>query len=294
MNLLALILGLGVERFLTHFFHLREFHWLDPLFDRAFDWVGRRSRNVALLSVGLLTLLLVLPVELLELALVDRFAYVPAFFLAVFVLLICLGPRDLVEEVEDYERALAADDQEAAAGYAAELIEGSVVADSDAFAVERAVYAQANNRIFGVVFWFILLGPSGAWLFRVLDLMRRRANARAALSDNAGCAQCAAVVLQLHGLLAWLPSRLLMVGYSLAGSYDGGVSAWREYRPRVTQAKWGLAGELLGAVGYGAAGERAADDPGARARIALELVQRTLWTIWCPILALLTLYDWIM
>ncbi|MEE4186547.1 MAG: regulatory signaling modulator protein AmpE [Gammaproteobacteria bacterium] len=294
MNLLALILGLGVERFLTHFFHWREFRWLDPLFDRAFTALGGRSRNLALLGIGGLALLLVLPVELLELALVDRFAYVPAFVLAVFVLLICLGPRDLVEEVEDYERALAAGDQDAAAGYAAELLEGSAADDPDSGAVERAVYAQANNRIFGVVFWFILLGPSGAWLFRVFDLMRRRANARAAAADTPECAQCAQVVLQLHGLLAWLPSRLLMVGYALAGSYDGGVSAWREYRPRIARANWGLAGELLGAVGCGAATERDSDDPGARARIALELVQRTLWTIWCPILALLTLYDWIM
>ena len=27
--------------------------------------------------------------------------------------------------------------------------------------IERAIYVQANNRIFGVVFWFLLLGPAG-------------------------------------------------------------------------------------------------------------------------------------
>ena len=40
MNFLALFLGLGIERLLTHLFHLREFHWLDPVF----DWVLRNQR----------------------------------------------------------------------------------------------------------------------------------------------------------------------------------------------------------------------------------------------------------
>ena len=38
--------------------------------------------------------------------------------------------------------------------------------------MERAIYVQANNRIFGVVFWFLVLGPTGAWAFRVLDLLQ--------------------------------------------------------------------------------------------------------------------------
>jgi len=293
MNLLALILGLVVERLLTHLFHLREFRWLDPLFDRAFDWLGQRSRRTAQLGVGLLTLALVVPVDLLELVVVERFGYLPAFLLAVGVLLFCLGPRDLVEEVEDYEAAVAGGDTPAAEAYAAELLEGSAPEFAGDHAVEHAVYAQANNRIFGVVFWFVLLGPSGAWLFRVMDLMRRRANSRAAVSDDAGCSQCAAVVLQLHGLLAWVPARLLMIGYGLAGNYDGALQAWRSFSPQMTQPNWGLAGELLGVVGTGAAPARGEDDLGARARMALELVNRVLWTICCPILALLTLYDWI-
>ena len=35
MNFLALFMGLAVERLLTQLFHLRKFHWLDPLFDLA-------------------------------------------------------------------------------------------------------------------------------------------------------------------------------------------------------------------------------------------------------------------
>ncbi|SVB90299.1 uncharacterized protein METZ01_LOCUS243153, partial [marine metagenome] len=36
MNFLALLLALGVESLLTHFFYLREFRWLNSLLDRGF------------------------------------------------------------------------------------------------------------------------------------------------------------------------------------------------------------------------------------------------------------------
>ena len=51
MNFVALLLGLGVERLLTHFFHLREFRWLDPLFDRILHMLGKSSRSTSLLGV---------------------------------------------------------------------------------------------------------------------------------------------------------------------------------------------------------------------------------------------------
>ena len=51
MNFVALLLGLGVERLLTHLFHLREFRWLDPLFDRILRFLDKSSRAAALIGV---------------------------------------------------------------------------------------------------------------------------------------------------------------------------------------------------------------------------------------------------
>jgi AmpE protein len=293
MNFLALVFGLLVERLLTQLFHLRQFRWLDPLFDLVFDGLGGFSPRFATLGTVVLAGLLVLPVALLEIALIDRFAYVPAFLAAVAVLLFCLGPGDLIEDVEGFQAAAGLGDTAALAERAGDLLE-RVPTDSTAVPdIERAIYAQANNRIFGVVFWFIVLGAAGAWLFRVLDLMRRRASSRAVASDASACARCAAVATELHRILAWLPARLLMMGYAMAGSYDGALHAWRQFRRSEAQPLPGADGALLGAVGHGAAAPRALDDACERSRVALDLVTRTLWMIWSPVLALLTLYDWI-
>lgn len=292
MNFLALIVGLAVEKLLTHLFHLREFHWLDPLFDKLFGKLGEMGRTAAYVVTIVTVLLLVLPVIIIELTLSERLVYVPGFVFSVVVLLFCLGPRDLVEEVDDYRTALAGDDRDEIAELAGELLERRPEA-GETPDIEEAVYAQANNRIFGVVFWFIVLGAAGAWLFRVLDLLRRRAIRRNGILRVEDAPLYLQAILKLHGLLAWIPARLLLVGYTLAGNYDAAMQAWRSYHPLSGKVFPGADDTLLGAVGRGAAPLRDEGDVSARARIAVDLVTRTLWMIWCPALALLTLYDWI-
>lgn len=295
MNFLALFLGLGIERLLTHLFRLREFHWLDPLF----DWVLRNQRvtqpNLAVVIAASLAVLVVAPIAIIEAGLYDQLAVAPQFAFAVVVLLFCLGPRDLGEEVNDYCKAIEANDEEEIRNIAIELLEREPRPGEGIPEVEEAIYAQANNRVFGVVFWFVMLGPTGAWLFRVLDLMQRRAvnqmrGNRQTFTDEEIPA-VAHAVLVLHRLFAWIPARLLAVGYMMAGSYDGALDAWRGVRTVASAVFPGPNDQLLGAVGRGAA---PADDQGdvvKRSCIARELVRRTLWMIWCPILALMTLVD---
>ncbi len=291
MNFLALLLGLAVERLLTQLFHLREFHWLDSLFDKFFSLIGSNSRLLNIVAVWGLLVLTLLPVTLVLIALQDRLALIPLFLFSIFVLLFCLGPRDLGEEVIEYRQAIDEDNTEELRTLAAELFD-RVPDDSEAIPdIEKAIYAQANNRIFGVVFWFALAGPVGAWMFRVVDLLRRRAlngqPADAAEDDSS----IVAAVLLWHRVLAWIPSRLLMAGYGMAGNYDGAMAAWRKPRPESVGQCPSVDDQLLGAVGCGAADRGDERDISIRAQVAIDLVIRTLWMIWCPVLALLTLYG---
>lgn len=292
MNFLALMVGLAVERLLTHLFHLRQFIWLNPLFDLACKLLDRLGRIGAIAGTIVLLLLLTAPVAFVESLLAERLVYVPGFVFSVVVLLFCLGPRDLVEEVDDYRTALEKDDREEISALAMHMLERTPE-ENETPDIEGAVYAQANNRIFGVVFWFIVLGATGAWLFRVLDLIRRRSIQRHGIIALAAAPAYLRAILQLHALLAWIPARLLLVGYTLAGNYDAAMPAWRSYRPPADKVFPGNDDLLLDAVGRAAAADRERGNISARARVAVNLVTRTLWMIWCPALALLTLYDWI-
>lgn len=300
MNFLALLLGLGVERLLTHFFHLREFRWLDPLFDRGFAKIATAKRSRAITGAAVLAIAIVLPVAVISILLQERYLQIPYFFFAVLVLLLSLGPRDLAKEANDYCAAVENDKIAQAERTGKELLERELpIEEPDrSDSVERAIYIQANNRIFGVVLWFVLLGPTGAWLFRVLDLMRRRAAYQTLRVREPGTEPKTVTAFEtLHGVFAWLPSRLLMIGYALAGSFEGATRAWRNFYAHRAEKFFDLSSHLLGSVGHGALGDTGSIDvdkgTAEGARAAMDLVWRTLWLIWCPILALLTLYDWL-
>lgn len=299
MNFLALLLGLAVERVLTHLFHLREFRWLDPLFDAHLRRLSRASFWFSLGSTLALAALLVSPVAIVSLSLWDELLQIPYFLFAVVVLLFSLGPRDLDEEVEEYADALESGDEAVQQATADELLEGPPPegAAGRNEAVERAIYVQANNRMFGVIFWFLLLGPTGAWAFRVLDLVRHRSRRRSAAGE-AVSGPADGAVRTLHGILAWPSARLLAVGYVLAGNFEEAVAAWRVSGQEFLLRFYAVTDEVVARVGIAASGRAALDvnDSGEalrRIRAARALIMRTLWMIWCPIISVLTLYDWL-
>lgn len=294
MTLLAILLALLLERAATRLWRLREAHWLDGYA----RWAAARSGRGAAAAVAcaLLVLLPALPVALVAVLLSGAAPGLPWLAFATLVLMFSLGPRDLGTEVDEYvDRELAADEQGARRA-AATIIEHdaaqrrSVRAES----VEDAVFVQANNRAFGVLFWFVALGPTGlgpaaAWLFRVTDLMRRSAiAAQGPAGGTPGCAERA------HYLLAWLPARLLAFGYALAGSFEEARRGWADrYRELpahlLERNDW-----LLVRVGRAALGPLAADAPDAPvpARAALRLATRAM-LVWLVLAAVLSLTAWI-
>ncbi len=298
MNLIALFLGLGIERLVTNLLHLREPRW----FDAYFDWGLKHLHKQRLMSSAavavVMILVLVLPVLAVSLLFADRLFGVLYITFAVFVLLFSLGPRDLVEEVDEFCEAKLREDEEGAQRVAKELAETSLP-DNEierAEILEEAIFVQANNRVFGVVFWFMILGPVGAWLFRVSDLMRRRAVFECGRVAESGdeVPGYGDAVQAVHGVLAWVPARLLAVGYALSGSFESARSNWREYYLTCADKFFVVNDRVVACVGRGALGESGPSDEPLEVfatRGALRLVTRTLIT-WLFFIAILTLVGW--
>jgi len=142
------------------------------------------------------------------------------------------------------------------------------------------------------VFWFVVLGPVGAWLFRVSDLLRRRAafeSAREHAVDRAALPAAESI----HAALAWIPARLAALGYALAGSFDEAWNAWRSFGAREPSSLRASNDRLVAAVGKAAMSgflEQPANS-GAAARNAMRIVVRTLF-IWITVVALMTIFGW--
>jgi len=302
MTLLALLIGLVVERLATQLFHLRRLRWLDRLIDLGFRQIDRFSNWPALIPIILLALLLILPVFLVLFSLQGALYGVANLVLAIVVLFFSLGPKDIGEDVDEYCRAIEADDEERILNTSKALIETDILTDplQRIHKVEESVCVQANNRLFAVIFWFVLFGPYGplgAWAYRVTDLIRRRAVFNASRDAANANADVLRASVMLHGWLAWIPARLTAIGYAMAGSFEGALSAWRTPEESKTLPSHEQSESLLARVGVGAMslqdikGESISDRGVRGARAANGLVFRLLF-IWAAVIAAMTLYGW--
>lgn len=294
MKLIALALGLALEHFATQLLHLRELRW----FDRYYDFALARLKQAPVWAIhaGVLFIILVpaVPVFVADYMLREPgVLWNPDYLLfAVLVVFLCLGPRDLGTEVDDYCAALDADDIETARRVLVEMSEAQKPWVGDTEAVEHAIFVQAVNRIFGVVFWFVALGPVGAWLFRVSDLLRRRA-AFESVRDAGLADPILPAIEAVYGTLKWIPARLAMLGYALSGSFDDALNAWRSYGAEPSSPVDRRNDELTARVGK-AAMTGYLEQPtnsSAAAHHAMRLVTRTLF-IWVTIIALMTIFGW--
>jgi AmpE protein len=306
MTLIALLIGLIIERLATQIFHWRRMRWLDRIIDKGFVLAERFANWPALIPVILIAIVLVLPVAAVTVVLVDRLFGFPHLLLAVVVLFFSLGPNDIGEDVNAYCKALEDDDEERIDQTAKALMEGDVPDDAieRMHCVEAAVCVQANNRLFAVIFWFVLLGPLGplgAWAYRVTDLVRRRAVFRTVRHEeepDTGVRVRDAAVM-LHGWLAWIPARLTAIGYAVAGHFDAALAAWRNPADDAGMTMSESSEKLLARVGVGALALDDGDgegltERGVRGATAANRLVFRLLLIWAVIIAAMTLYGWTM
>jgi len=303
MKLIALLIGLLIERLATQLFHLRELRWLDHLIDFCCDNARRLPKLPPLVPVVLLGVLLVLPVLLVVFLLGDTLFGFPYLLLAIVVLFFSLGPKDIAEEVDDYCSAVEANDPELIRQTARALLERDVPEDDGQRIeeVEKAVFIQANNRLYAVIFWFVLLGPLGAWAYRVTDLVRRRAVFRASRhedqEDGEHAQHIATASSALHSWVAWIPARLTALGYALAGSFDDAISSWRHAPAYSASTTGAISEQLLARVGVAAMALAPVEDENQASRAirganaANKLVFRLLF-LWAVVIAGMTLYGW--
>ncbi len=293
MALIALLVALVGERFVTRFQEARELAWFPGYADAVVNRVPAR-----LGAWGRLLLVLAGPVGLVWLAqaLAADWAWgLAELVLAVAVLFLTLRLGGLEERVDAYLAAHEAGHIQEARHHAQAIIDAPIPqdAESEAGEVAAAVLRQGMGRVFGVIFWFAVLGPLGAVAYRLsVELSRGPGSTASALGP---------ALVPLRGFLDWAPARLMALGFVLTGNFEQGLQAWRS---PAAEHGTDLAAEnhaLLARVGCGAltltpdeaeqAGFPASGGAGM-VRSARGLVLRSL-VIWLAVVALMTLGGWL-
>ncbi len=295
MTFLIIITALFAERYLLEQEDFRQHLWFKD-YCRWFrhlplgEWVSEsRGSIIALLILPLAILLIVHSWS------INVLGGFPEWVLAFLVLLLSLGPRDLEHQVTDFIDARDHGSTERASRIAAEIMDRNATEPEPELSirVSEAIVEQANYRLTGVLFWFLILGPFGAMLYRLTSLAAKFSK------DDEDRKIVHQQAFHLFHILNWVPARLLAATYALVGNFDNVLLAWRHWSEDSRNQYESDAQGLLILTGTAALGhtpeetmpEDAADLP-PLVEDALSLVLRSL-SIWVILLGIIQVVSWI-
>lgn len=230
-------------------------------------------------------------------------ASVVVLALTVWLLVVSLGPESPKKSLAAYYKARAEHDDDAAYSAAAVFLKKASVEDVETdhssnnvikldAAIAREVFKKTQTRYFGVVIWFILLGPAAALLYRFTSWYQENAEdqqmkqkletasekavgdvenvaTESEHSDNRSALE-QGFAYKLGLILEWIPSRITAIAYLLAGDMGNGVRKTK--KDFLSFDKDGL--EYVQDVGEASLGFYEQDDSRGPSRWALKLVER--------------------
>jgi AmpE protein len=185
MKLFVIVICLLSERFLVHKLSLYRFHWFPAYYQTIINKFPK-------VSSWLLLLILIVPLLLITgiiLYFLGPWIYgIVGLLINLLLVYYCLGPQNPfypaysgepdreVQEVGDY-------------------------------------LVQANNQLFAIIFWYIVLGPLCILAYRLISLCKEQELTRAA-------------ALKVLSVFDWIPVRITALLYLLAGNFQLGFRSY--------------------------------------------------------------------
>lgn len=277
MILSAILLVLLIDRVLWDIDAYRRHDWYGQYLSRTLQttfgaWLGAQTWGIALFLLP--PLLLVWIVQDITSESWNRLL---EWLLAVTVLLFSLGPRDLGRDVERYQESKLQEDTETIMGNAAVCCNMPAPGEEpvQSLFVARCVLVQAHSRLFAPLFWFSLLGPLGAVLYRTAWLTQQH------LQHQEDCpSQATKTVRLMLALLEWIPARLTTVGYAVVGNFERVAQVWQDFHRMTPEQGQSDAERLLGAAGVASLESYPEEDSVAELDEIPPVVEDALAAVW--------------
>lgn len=286
MKIIIMLFCLGLDRYLSVGSMLHRFAWFDRYLNYLYQLCAKN--NVLGLAKGILAIsVVILPIPLLAAIANTLFSSkangLISFLIGFATLLYTLGPADLYNEVQSYANAAVRGGNLLPEQPAHNIIGGDLTAPVNA-GFSQAIFSQANEKMFGVLFWFGILGPFGALLYRMTALLYQ-----AAQHIESPYHVFIDKIAGLYGVINWPCSRFFSLLYGLAGNFTKSFACWRQHAWSGTEKNQ----QLLIECGQIALDTEAANAEGlAEHDAVLALVDRTL-IVFLVIVVIFTLGAWI-
>lgn len=220
MTFVVTLMALVVERFFD-WSHVRGWHW----YARYQQAVVKKLPNYSPYIILALTI-----VPLLALASVAQFLLQDALFglgelvFQAALFLYCLGPQNFWADTFASMNALVHDDQQLASQKLKTSFGISEGSSSQLHAqLIHHMLIAANRRVFAIVFWFLILGPVGAVLYRTVTLSSADYAKQETAPELIQSAQF------IESILDFIPVRILTFVFALGGHFVNVFTCWRKH-----------------------------------------------------------------
>jgi len=301
MSLLAILISLILKKLLPPMHRMRSFTWIESYS----QWIHAR---LASLRHGIPSLLIIILLPLIGIAtvqyLLNELLVFLGFIFSIIVLTYSLGAKDKRQRAHEYLDAEERGDNDTAESILQDIVSYTTSAPlqedkpSRARALIECVLIQTHEQLLAILFWFVVLGPMGAALYR-LTVELQQAGQRSGKTVETNNAEFRAAVARLHYLLAWIPSRLTALSYAVMGNFVHALHAWQDAPFEKTEINDNAnpqSHRLLLRIGQASLqlDNRPLQDDSQHnnaIRETLELCGRSL-VAWITVLALMTLAGW--
>lgn len=219
MIFIVTLIALLIERFFD-WSHLRHWSWFIAYQRMVMKRIPTISPYLILVST---IVPLLLGIFLIEYIIDDWLYGVVTLLFNLLVFLYCLGPQNLWADAFACINALVQGDTNFAADKlrTAFGITNTRSVQSLHRELLNHIFIAANSRVFAIVFWYVLLGPIGAILYRMVTLCSNRSNQNTIpeLSQSA---------YTVEAVLDFVPIRILTFIFALGGHFVHVLNCWRQ------------------------------------------------------------------
>lgn len=222
MIFLSVLIALVMERVAPQLVELRRFQWLREYSQWMSDVLHIEKFGV---WAGLAALVFPLMVVVWIASGMFGNALFGIFELAfnVAVVFFCLGPRELGSQVDSYLDAIEVGETQQRFDKASQLTREapSMELPAQVVQVSKSIFVEANSRLFALLFWFVVLGPAAAVIYRVLEQL---------LSNDYLPNLLLAIKQKITfalGWIDWLPTQITLFSYMVSGNFEAGLQTFR-------------------------------------------------------------------
>src|SRR3990167_8673010 len=187
MKLLVIVLCLLSERYLTHKVSLNRFSWFGKYCDKLISLFPKIAffQSPWILMLALIFPWIVIIAVAMGLLRSSLFGFV-GVLMQLVVFYYCMGPDNVFYPLSAPHKKNAHQ------------------------ALDAGNYlAAVNNQLFGVIFWYIALGPLAVIAYRLFSLCQKQS-------------KLVAKAKWITSLLDWIPARLTVIFYLLVGNFQQG------------------------------------------------------------------------